>query len=88
MEWNRRQDLEGGKELGIWLLRDETGTVHEELYVESHQYRGDDFDVYTATPEGEWTHRGEFEEVIDAFDSALNYIEQSGHPLRSPMTNG
>ncbi len=47
MEWHRRRDLEGGKELGVWLCQDETGTITEELYVESHEYRGDDFDTYT-----------------------------------------
>ena len=52
MYWRRRRDLEGGKELGIWLLLSD-GTVEKELYVESHEYRGGDFDVYTASPDGE-----------------------------------
>jgi len=39
MEWNRRRDLEGGKELGIWI-----GSDDRELYVEDLTYRG------TATP--------------------------------------
>ncbi|MFQ3285104.1 MAG: hypothetical protein ACI944_001828, partial [Natronomonas sp.] len=52
MHWTRRRDLEGGKELGIWLLLDSEGSVQEELYVESHEYRGGGFDVYTATPDG------------------------------------
>ena len=44
MHWRRRRDLEGGKELGVWLLLDEDA-VDTELYVESHRYRGGDFDV-------------------------------------------
>lgn len=77
MEWIRRKDLEGGKELGIWLKLDEEGTVVEELYVETHEYRGGDFDVYTATPEGEWTHLSEETGVQDAFKVAEKYVEDS-----------
>jgi len=76
MHWQRRRDLEGGKELGVWLLVDD-GAVTEELYVESHEYRGGDFDVYVTTPDGEWDHRGSFESVDDAFGAALAYIEES-----------
>lgn len=81
MEWQRRRDLEGGKELGVWLLVDD-GAVDEELYVESHEYRGGDFDVYTATPDGVWEHQGTFETAPDAFDEALAYIDESSHPER------
>ncbi|QLG49939.1 DUF1998 domain-containing protein [Natrinema halophilum] len=80
MHWNRRRDLEGGKELGVWLLVDD-GAVDEELYVETHEYRGGGFDVYTATPDGEWTHEGEFADVDSAFERALDVIESSSHPL-------
>lgn len=45
--WTRRHDLEGGKELCVWLS-DESDT---ELYVESHQYRESDYDVYTTDAE-------------------------------------
>ena len=79
MYWRRRRDLEGGKELGIWLLLDD-GTVEAELYVESHEYRGGNFDVYTATPDGEWSHEGTFETAPDAFDAAMDYID--GSPYR------
>jgi hypothetical protein len=82
MHWRRRRDLEGGKELGIWLLLEE-GTVEEELYVESHEYRGGDFDVYVASPDGEWDHRGTFKRVESAFDAALTYIEGTGVPVES-----
>jgi hypothetical protein len=80
MSWIRRRDLEGGKELGVWLLHTD-GRVAEELYVESHEYRGGDFDVYTATPDGEWTHIGEYAAVGDAFDAALGYAADSDHPI-------
>jgi hypothetical protein len=80
MHWQRRRDLEGGKELGVWLLSD-GGIVEEELYVESHEYRGGDFDVYVATPDGEWDHRGTFETVDAAFDAALGYVDDSQFPV-------
>lgn len=75
MEWNRRKDLEGGKELGVWL-QEENGQVVKELYVESHQYRGGNFDVYTATPSGDWNHMGEFENVDDAFRLADSIVQE------------
>jgi hypothetical protein len=79
VHWKRRRDLEGGKELGVWLLVDD-GDVESELYVESHEYRGGAFDVYTATPDGEWTHEGTYDAVDDAFEAALDYIEESDYP--------
>lgn len=83
MHWRRRRDLEGGKELGVWLLL-EDGTVETELYVETHEYRGGDFDVYTASPEGEWEHEGRFETAPGAFDAALRHIEESPYPEADP----
>jgi len=83
MRWERRRDLEGGKELGVWLLVDDEGTVDRELYVESHEYRGGAFDVYTATPAGDWEHQGEFETARGAFERALGVMEESGHPRDS-----
>jgi hypothetical protein len=80
MQWQRRRDLEGGKELGVWLLLDGE-TVERELYVESHEYRGGDFDVYTASPDDEWEHEGTFDTVDDAFDAALSLISESQFPL-------
>ena len=79
MKWQRRRDLEGGKELGAWLLVDD-GTVENELYVESHEYRGGGFDVYTASPDGEWDQHGTFDTAQDAFDAALTRIETSRFP--------
>lgn len=87
MQWERRRDLEGGKEIGMWLLVDDDGSVEKELYVESHQYRGGGFDVYTATPDGEWEHEGEFDTQAEAFDQALNVIEESSHPQGSPRNS-
>jgi hypothetical protein len=80
MHWRRRRDLEGGKELGVWLLL-EGDTLEKELYVESHEYRGGGFDVYTASPDGEWEHEGTFETVENAFDTALAYIDETGFPI-------
>ena len=83
MHWQRRRDLEGGKELGVWLLVDNRD-IDTELYVESHEYRGGDFDVYAATPDGEWDQEGSFETAAEAFDAALGRIERSPHPRREP----
>lgn len=84
MQWERRRDLEGGKELGVWLLVDDDGAVERELYVESHEYRGGEFDVYTAVPEDEWTHEGEFTSRRDAFERAQEILQSSPNPLDSP----
>lgn len=83
MHWERRRDLEGGKELGVWLLLNDEGDVEEELYVESHEYRGGGFDVYTATPAGEWSHLAEFESVRPAFGRARDYLRDSGHQIET-----
>jgi hypothetical protein len=80
MRWHRRRDLEGGKERGIWLCQDGDRVV-EELYVESHEYRGGDFDVYTTSPDDEWDHLGSYETVDAAFDAALAYLDESSHPI-------
>ncbi|ERH00223.1 MAG: hypothetical protein J07HQX50_01383 [Haloquadratum sp. J07HQX50] len=85
MYWQRRRDLEGGKELGIWLLTDGEEVI-QELYVESHEYRGGDFDVYTASPEGEWDHKGTFDTVARGFDAAMTYISESEYPVERQQT--
>ncbi|WP_135852856.1 hypothetical protein [Halorussus salinus] len=82
MQWHRRRDLEGGKELGVWLLVADDGSVERELYVESHEYRGGDFDVYT-TADDEWTHEGEFETSEEAFARAQALLESSSHAVES-----
>ncbi|NEU56203.1 hypothetical protein [Halorussus sp. MSC15.2] len=80
MHWQRRRDLEGGKELGVWLLVDDD-SVERELYVESHEYRGGNFDVYTTGGDDEWNHEGEFETSRAAFERALDVLEASPHPV-------
>lgn len=80
MHWRRRRDLEGGKELGVWLLTD-GDRVETELYVETHEYRGGDVDVYTASPAGEWEHRGTFDTADAGFEAALAHIGESQHPI-------
>ncbi|AQL42936.1 hypothetical protein BV210_09500 [Halorientalis sp. IM1011] len=77
--WQRRRDLEGGKELGIWLLID-GGAVERELYVESHEYRGGAFDVFTYA-DGDWIHEGEFETATDAFAAAGQALAESDAPV-------
>ncbi|RXK50577.1 hypothetical protein [Halorientalis pallida] len=77
--WQRRRDLEGGKELGVWLLTDGR-SVERELYVESHEYRGGAIDLYTYA-DGDWIHEGEFEAVTDAFAAARRALEKSDYPL-------
>lgn len=81
MKWIRRKDLEGGKELGIWLKLNGDEEVVEELYVETHEYRGGDFDVYTATPDGEWTHLSNEKDVRTSFEVAEKYIKNSDAEL-------
>ncbi|WP_158058244.1 hypothetical protein [Halorussus halophilus] len=82
MHWERRRDLEGGKELGVWLLVDDE-TVETELYVESHEYRGGKFDVYTTSAkDDEWAHHGEFETPHEAFEQARSMLEASPHEVR------
>jgi len=76
MHWKRRRDLEGGKEIGIWLLVDEDGGVERELYVESHEYRGGRFDVYTMAED-------EFETSEAAFARASELLEESSHRVES-----
>lgn len=71
--WTRRRDLEGGKELCIWL----SDTSDAELYVESHRYRGSDYNVYTTDAEDNWEHIGEYTEVTEAIDAALAWAREN-----------
>ena len=67
MEWNRRRDLEGGKELGIWINND-----GRELYVEGLTYRGDGYSVYIYNPETDaWDQRLSTEDREEAFKTAV-----------------
>lgn len=69
--WERRRDLEGGKQLGIWLLKDGDGVVEKELIVETHEYRGGVFDVHEVV-DAEWKKLGDF----DTASAAFSKVEQ------------
>ena len=71
--WTRRRDFEGGKELCIWL----SDTSDRELYVESHRYRGDDYDVYVTNAEDNWSHLGESENANEAVDAAVDWTREN-----------
>ncbi len=71
--WTRRRDLEGGKELCVWL----SDTSDTELYVESHRYRGGDYDAYTTDAEDNWNHLGEYEDVTEAIDAAVEWAREN-----------
>ena len=71
--WTRRRDLEGGKELCIWL----NDTSDKELYVESHRYRGGDYDAYVTDAENNWNHLGEYENVTEAIDAAIEWARKN-----------
>lgn len=81
MQWTRRRDLEGGKELGVWLLENNDRNVETELYVETHEYRDDGFDVHTAE-NGEWEKKGTFDDQHEAFELALSILEESPHTYK------
>jgi hypothetical protein len=71
MEWNRRRDLEGGKELGIWI-----GSDDRELYVEDLTYRDDGYSVYIYNPEtDDWDQRLSTEDREEAFKTAVNITQ-------------
>ncbi|MFC7154617.1 hypothetical protein ACFQPA_04000 [Halomarina halobia] len=68
--WTRRRDLEGGKQVCIWL--EEEGS--RELYVEDQRYKGEPHAVWLyddATDE--WTDLGTFDEVEAAVDRAMEW---------------
>lgn len=88
MYWKRRRDLEGGKELGIWLLCTEDGDVDTELYVESHEYRGGAFDVFTYSDGDGWVHKGTFDSASEAFDHAADVLAESEYPIRDSLERG
>lgn len=80
--WERRRDLEGGKQLGIWLLKDGSGTVQKELVVETHEYRGGMFDVHIVV-DAEWDKFGDFKTADEAFTEATQILVESDHETRS-----
>jgi|APHM01.1.fsa_nt_gi hypothetical protein len=71
MDWNRRRDLEGGKEIGIWI-----GTDNRELYVEDLTYRGDGYSVYIYNPGTDaWDQRLSTEDREQAFETAVEITQ-------------
>jgi hypothetical protein len=71
MEWNRRRDLEGGKELGIWI-----GSDDRELYVEDLTYRDDGYSVYIYNLEtDDWDQRLSTEDREEAFKTAVEITQ-------------
>jgi len=71
MEWDRRRDLEGGKEIGVWLASD-----GRELYVEDLRYRDEGFHVFIRHPDGDWENLAETRSRQEAFDTALEQVEE------------
>ncbi|XVH31312.1 hypothetical protein ACNS7O_13090 [Haloferacaceae archaeon DSL9] len=69
-DWERRRDLEGGKQVCIWLHE----TEDAELYVEDLTYRGGDFDVWVHHVDAdEWEDLGTFDTVDAAIDRAVSW---------------
>jgi hypothetical protein len=71
--WTRRRDLEGGKELCVWL----SDTSDKELYVESHRYRGGNYDAYVTDAEDNWNHLGEYDDGTDAINKAIEWAREN-----------
>ncbi|WP_458206590.1 hypothetical protein [Haladaptatus sp. NG-SE-30] len=71
--WRRREDLEGGKQIRIWLSEDES----EELYVENLTYRDEGYAVYSYdVSEDEWDTITETESRADAVEQATDWAER------------
>lgn len=69
--WERRRDLEGGKQAGVWLER----AGSRELYVENLGYKDGGWVVWLyddATDE--WTDLGQYEGSGPAFERALAWM--------------
>ena len=67
-EWDRRRDLEGGKQLVIWIQADR----REEISVENHTYYGGGYRIYVTDLDDdgrEWI--GTFETPDEATDHAI-----------------
>lgn len=68
--WRRREDLEGGKQIRIWLS--EGGT--RELYVENLTYRDEGYIVYSYdVTEDEWQVVAETDSRADAVEKATDW---------------
>ncbi len=68
--WRRREDLEGGKQIRIWLRDDGI----EELYVENLTYRDEGYAVYVYDVEtDEWETVAETDSRADAVGQATEW---------------
>lgn len=71
--WRRREDLEGGKQIRIWLSEDE----REELYVENLTYRNEGYAVYVYDVESdEWKAVTQTESRADAVERATDWAKR------------
>ncbi|WP_266076301.1 hypothetical protein [Haladaptatus caseinilyticus] len=70
--WRRREDLEGGKQIRIWLTDDGS----EELYVENLTYRNEGYAVYSYdVASDEWETVAETDSRADAVEKATDWAE-------------
>lgn len=68
--WRRREDLEGGKQIRIWLSDDED----RELYVENLTYRDSGYAVYAYdVSEDEWDTVTETDSRAEAVEAATEW---------------
>ncbi|WP_231183899.1 hypothetical protein [Haladaptatus sp. DYF46] len=68
--WRRREDLEGGKQIRIWLRDDED----RELYVENLTYRDSGYAVYAYdVDEDEWRTITETDSRAEAVEAATEW---------------
>ena len=69
--WRRREDLEGGKQVRIWLRDDGI----EELYVENLTYRDEGYAVYVYdVDDDEWETIAETDSRADAVEKATEWV--------------
>ncbi|WP_440008500.1 hypothetical protein [Halomicrococcus sp. SG-WS-1] len=70
--WRRREDLEGGKQIRVWLGEDDD----VELYVENLTYRDEGYAVYQYDVSAdEWTTVAETDSKADAVERAIEWAE-------------
>lgn len=70
--WRRREDLEGGKQIRIWLSED----GNEELYVENLTYKDKGYAVYSYEVQtDEWETIAETDSRADAVEKATEWAE-------------
>lgn len=69
--WTRRRDLEGGKQIGVWLADDSA----EEVYVEDLTYRDAGYEAWLYDADSdEWTDLGSEDGPEAAFERALAWM--------------